>query len=92
MAKTILGISAFYHDAAAALVRGGEILKEGLEQRRDLRGPGKGIRDVLQDHAGFGGGPEPTEGLERSEREDHLRLVVVVLVVTVRREIGRAHV
>lgn len=33
MSKLILGISAFYHDAAAALVRGGEIVAAAQEER-----------------------------------------------------------
>lgn len=33
MSKTILGLSAFYHDAAAALVRGGEIIAAAQEER-----------------------------------------------------------
>ena len=33
MTKTILGISAFYHDAAAALVRGGQIVAAAQEER-----------------------------------------------------------
>jgi carbamoyltransferase len=33
MAKTILGISAFYHDSAAALVQGGEIIAAAQEER-----------------------------------------------------------
>lgn len=33
MKKTVLGISAFYHDSAAALVRGGEIIAAAQEER-----------------------------------------------------------
>ena len=33
MAKTILGISAFYHDSAAAIVRDGEIIAAAQEER-----------------------------------------------------------
>lgn len=33
LAKTILGISAYYHDSAAALIRGGEIIAAAQEER-----------------------------------------------------------
>ena len=33
MSRTILGISAFYHDSAAALVRDGEIIAAAQEER-----------------------------------------------------------
>lgn len=33
MEKTVLGVSAFYHDSAAALVRGGEIIAAAQEER-----------------------------------------------------------
>src|SRR5689334_21427829 len=33
MSKTILGISAFYHDSAAAIVNGGEVVAAAQEER-----------------------------------------------------------
>lgn len=42
MHKYILGISAFYHDAAAALLKDGEIIAAAQEERftRKKHGPG----------------------------------------------------
>ncbi len=50
----ILGISAFYHDSAAALVRSGEILAAAQEERfsrkkHDARFPGDAIRYCLEE-------------------------------------------
>ena len=33
MSRTVLGLSAFYHDSAAAIVRDGEILAAAQEER-----------------------------------------------------------
>ena len=57
-AMTILGISAFYHDAAAALIRDGEVLAAAQEERftrikNDPAFPTHAIRFCL-DHAGCG--------------------------------------
>ena len=54
----ILGISAFYHDAAAALVVDGEIVAAAQEERytrekHDERFPEQAIRDCLR-QAGLG--------------------------------------
>ncbi len=54
MAKTILGISAFYHDSAAALVRNGEIVAAAQEERfsrrkHDPRFPGQAINYCLEE-------------------------------------------
>ncbi|MCK5596996.1 MAG: hypothetical protein KAJ04_06080, partial [Candidatus Eisenbacteria sp.] len=50
----ILGISAFYHDSAAALVEDGEIIAAAQEERftrkkHDLRYPGNAIRYCLSE-------------------------------------------
>lgn len=55
---TILGISAFYHDSAACLVRDGEIVAAAQEERfsrkkHDLRYPGNAVEYVLRE-AGIG--------------------------------------
>ena len=52
MARTILGISAFYHDSAAAIVRGGEIVGAAQEERftrkkHDARFPANAINFCL---------------------------------------------
>ncbi|HJW57734.1 MAG TPA: carbamoyltransferase [Burkholderiaceae bacterium] len=54
MAKTILGISAFYHDSAAALIQGGEIIAAAQEERftrkkHDPRFPGHAINYCLEE-------------------------------------------
>ena len=54
MAKTLLGISAFYHDSAAALVRGGEIIAAAQEERfsrkkHDPRFPDHAINYCLEE-------------------------------------------
>jgi carbamoyltransferase len=54
MGKTILGISAFYHDSAAALVRDGEIVAAAQEERfsrkkHDPRFPSKAINYCLEE-------------------------------------------
>jgi len=54
MAKTILGISAYYHDSAAALVRGGEIIAAAQEERftrkkHDPRFPDHAINYCLEE-------------------------------------------
>ena len=54
MAKTILGISAFYHDAAAALVRDGAIVAAAQEERfsrkkHDPRFPRHAINYCLEE-------------------------------------------
>ncbi len=54
MSKLILGISAFYHDAAAALVRGGEIVAAAQEERfsrkkHDARFPVGAINYCLEE-------------------------------------------
>ena len=54
MAKTILGISAFYHDSAAALVRDGEIIAAAQEERftrkkHDPRFPDHAINYCLEE-------------------------------------------
>jgi carbamoyltransferase len=61
MKPTILGISAFYHDAAAAVVRGGEIVAAGQEERftrrrHDPRFPQQAINYCLEE-----AGIEPEE-------------------------------
>jgi carbamoyltransferase len=48
MAKTILGVSAFYHDSAAAIIRDGEIVAAAQEERfsrrkHDARFPARAI-------------------------------------------------
>ena len=57
----ILGISAFYHDSAAALVRDGEIIAAAQEERftrkkHDYRFPTQAVRSCLQ-----GGGIEAAD-------------------------------
>ena len=57
-AGAILGISAYYHDSAAALLRDGEILAAAQEERfsrakHDARFPARAARWCL-DHAGLG--------------------------------------
>lgn len=52
MTPTILGVSAFYHDSAAAIVRGGEIIAAAQEERfsrkkHDPRFPNKAINYCL---------------------------------------------
>ncbi len=54
MGKTILGISAFYHDSAAALVRDGEIVAAAQEERfsrkkHDPRFPARAINYCLEE-------------------------------------------
>jgi carbamoyltransferase len=54
MSKTILGISAFYHDSAAAIVRDGEIVAAAQEERfsrkkHDPRFPAKAINYCLEE-------------------------------------------
>ena len=54
MSKTILGISAFYHDSAAAIVRDGEIIAAAQEERfsrkkHDPRFPAKAINYCLSE-------------------------------------------
>lgn len=54
MARTILGISAFYHDSAAAVVRGGEIVAAAQEERftrkkHDPRFPAHAINYCLEE-------------------------------------------
>src|SRR3989441_13086176 len=54
MSKTILGISAFYHDSAAAIVRDGEIMAAAQEERfsrkkHDPRFPHHTINYCLQE-------------------------------------------
>ena len=54
MSKTILGISAFYHDSAAALVRDGEIIAAAQEERfsrkkHDPRFPQSAINYCLEE-------------------------------------------
>ena len=54
MHKTVLGISAFYHDSAAALVRGGEIIAAAQEERftrkkHDPRFPRRAINYCLEE-------------------------------------------
>ena len=61
MSNTILGISAFYHDAAAALVRDGRIVAAAQEERftrkkHDPRFPRNAINYCLEE-----GGIEPAE-------------------------------
>jgi carbamoyltransferase len=56
MATFILGISAFYHDSAAALIRGGEIVAAAQEERftrvkADARFPSSAIRYCLKQGA-----------------------------------------
>ena len=53
MARTVLGISAFYHDAAAAITRGGEIVGAAQEERftrrkHDARFPVNAINFCLE--------------------------------------------
>ena len=53
MAKTILGISAFYHDSAAALIEDGEIIAAAQEERftrikHDAKYPRNSIDFVLK--------------------------------------------
>jgi carbamoyltransferase len=54
LSATILGISAFYHDSAAAIVRGGEIIAAAQEERfsrkkHDARFPKKAINYCLSE-------------------------------------------
>lgn len=54
MSRTILGISAFYHDSAAALVKGGEIIAAAQEERfsrkkHDPRFPAGAINYCLEE-------------------------------------------
>ena len=54
MGKSILGISAFYHDSAAALVRDGEIVAAAQEERfsrkkHDPRFPARAINYCLEE-------------------------------------------
>src|SRR2546427_1414963 len=54
MSKIILGISAFYHDSAAAIVRDGEIVAAAQEERfsrkkHDPRFPHQAINYCLQE-------------------------------------------
>jgi carbamoyltransferase len=54
MSKTVLGISAFYHDSAAALVRDGEIIAAAQEERfsrkkHDPRFPKQAINYCLEE-------------------------------------------
>jgi carbamoyltransferase len=54
----ILGLSAYYHDSAAALIKDGEIVSASQEERfsrkkHDARFPGHAIRACLQE-AGIG--------------------------------------
>jgi carbamoyltransferase len=54
MATNILGISAFYHDSAAALIRNGEIVAAAQEERftrkkHDPSFPAEAIEYVLQE-------------------------------------------
>src|SRR6266704_6139043 len=56
MPIAILGISAFYHDSAAALIRGGEIVAAAQEERftrvkADARFPSSAIRYCLKQGA-----------------------------------------
>ena len=60
MTTTILGISAFYHDAAAALVRDGEVLFAAQEERftrkkHDPSFPSNAIKACLDYHTKNGG-------------------------------------
>ncbi len=53
MSTTVLGLSAFYHDSAAAIVRDGEILAAAQEERfsrkkHDPRFPGRAINYCLE--------------------------------------------
>jgi carbamoyltransferase len=57
MTKHILGISAFYHDSAAALVRDGEIVAAAQEERftrrkGDARFPSNAVAYYLQEANG----------------------------------------
>src|ERR1041384_3136372 len=54
MGKTILGISAFYHDSAAAIIRDGEIVAAAQEERfsrkkHDPRFPARAINYCLEE-------------------------------------------
>ncbi len=54
MAKTILGVSAFYHDSAAAIIRDGEIIAAAQEERfsrrkHDARFPARAIDYCLEE-------------------------------------------
>ena len=54
MAKSVLGISAYYHDSAAALLRGGELIAAAQEERfsrkkHDSRFPEHAIQYCLQE-------------------------------------------
>ena len=54
MAKSVLGISAYYHDSAAALLRGGELIAAAQEERfsrkkHDSRFPGHAIEYCLRE-------------------------------------------
>ena len=53
MGKTILGVSAFYHDSAAAIIRDGEIIAAAQEERfsrrkHDARFPARAINYCLE--------------------------------------------
>ena len=63
MAMDVLGISAFYHDSAACLLRDGEIVAAAQEERfsrrkHDARFPSRAVRFCLQQ------GSVPLEGLK----------------------------
>src|SRR5213594_1788430 len=63
MPMDVLGISAFYHDSAACLLRDGEIVAAAQEERfsrrkHDARFPGRAVRFCLQQ------GGVPLEGLK----------------------------
>ena len=58
MAIDILGISAFYHDSAACLLRDGEIVAAVQEERfsrkkHDSHCPGRAVRFCLQQRFSF---------------------------------------
>ena len=67
MTTTILGISAFYHDAAAALVRDGEVLFAAQEERftrkkHDPSFPSNAIKACLDYHTKNGGSKDSPSG------------------------------
>ena len=87
----ILGVSCFYHDAAAALLRDGEIVAAGLEERftrrkHDFSFPQNAICFCLQD-AGISSADVDAIAFYDKPFVKFERILVSCLA-----EIGRAHV
>jgi hypothetical protein len=70
MPMWILGISAYYHDSAACLIRDGEIVAAAQEERfsrkkHDADFPSRAIDYCLQEAGGFGGHSLSKYGYQR---------------------------